>query len=737
MPEQILIESKIFQGLTFVVDNVGKTNRKYLSAIEIVTTLKIKHVIEKFDRHAGFGNMNYYLTINSKFKYFVNDNKVNCMTFIDTYEQQALNGFNIVIDQQNKTCKLVKLKCVGCIFSNDDEYSRSTPVDNVIDYIDTCVDCYCCVNCIFCKDCKYCLRSKYLEQCSYCDRSSNCNNCSYVCLSTMCNLCKYCSDCKYCSKTNFVCGSKFTNRCYDCSRLCMSQDCYDAHRINFSSNVTHSLYVDYSKKCNDTKVIQFSNHVNHSRQVRCSNNVFNSFQIRFSSNVNVSKDIRYSSHICVCNKCLRSNICYKSRNLESINCAKFCYNCKYCENIYSCINCRHSMDLFYCNLVYWSWMCFMITESMFDKSIMNCSKALFCQNINKYANKYFNCVLYLQNKTKHSYTVRSNNIVDPTLTSLILSIDEILNKLVNGSLFCHISSNPTRLTNVINCNYYFNEVFIKLTNLVHEQMNTFQNLNENIDKIYEAMKQIKTYSNLIGMHSYSTNQKYNELRQFLTEDKLAIAIQSVFNCFDKNAYVNLMRILKIKPLITKLINVSTSYSDTIMYCNDCSDIHKTYKCNDCNACDELNYCNLCVNSKQCKFTCYIDNCNNCNQCTALSQCKDMSNVTMKYNNSQITTLTCNCCNNIMDCSCGCGKRIENDLNNFYRVYDKDNFLVYIGTQTIGYIYHEMSHQVYKKCYFKTSIDIEKYFENDNYFVSEALNNCFYVETYDLNNNRVN
>ena len=53
---------------------------------------------------------------------------------------------------------------------------------------------------------------------------------------------------------------------------------------------------------------------------------------------------------------------------------------------------------------------------------------------------------------------------------------------------------------------------------------------------------------------------------------------------------------------------------------------------------------------------------------------------------------------------------------------------------MGYVYHEMSYQVYKKCYFKTSIDIQKYFEDSDYFASR---DCDYVELYDRNGLRVN
>ena len=707
MSEQILIESKVFQGLTFIVETFGNTTEltcihiqvnRYHTIICRLANYNEKTIdSEDVNHHPDNDNDRNY-------KYIINDSQVDCMTFINAYEEQAPIGFNIVIDRQNKIFKLVHLKCVGCIFVDYFNCYKQEYRFDIIKHIDTCVDCYYCVNCMFCKNCNHCTQSKYLENCDHCYKSSNCYNCSDVSRCTFCNSCNHCFDCDY------------------------------------SSNVNQSRHVEYSKKCKDSKAIQFSKHVNRSRQVLYSNKIYNSDQIYFSTSVNTSKKIRYSDCISVCYDCLKSSICYKSKVLESVDYIKFSHECRYCNQLYSCVNCHHSDNLFFCNAVHWSWMCFMTTNSVFSCSIMNCAKALFCQKINKWCgNDYFTYTLHLQDKVKHSYTVRDNNFDSPSMTRLLQCTDEILTRLNSGDLLYCIDAKPTGLKDLIQYSQSsFNKNLIEFANTICEQKKTMsiQELNKKIDNVYDALTQIKSMNNLMGFYKYSSDKKYTKPRHLLINDNLAIAIQDLFTCYDDISYAKLIKTIKLKPLIAILVDITVDTSESIMYCNECTDMYESDRCSHCNHCENCNQCNYCIFTKQCKFTYYVDNCDNCSQCNTLSYCKDISNMSLKYNNEQITISTCNDHSNVIDCPCGCGKRIEIDSNNFYRVYDKDNYLVYIGTRHIGYIYHEMSYQVYKKCYFKIGINVKKYFENDEYFVSKSTNNCYYVETYDRNGSQV-
>jgi len=161
-------------------------------------------------------------------------------------------------------------------------------------------------------------------------------------------------------------------------------------------------------------------------------------------------------------------------------------------------------------------------------------------------------------------------------------------------------------------------------------------------------------------------------------------------------------------------NVDCSHCTSISGCSNCKNCVNCDECEDCTNCINCGYCKNCTdcgerNGKYRESCVHCDTCNKCIDCTGCVKCKDCikcktcnySALCKSCDNLNYCARTINvdssefidgatgatkCETMIHDCPCGCGRRVETD-GTMFRLYDKDNDLVYEGTQFVGKTYY--------------------------------------------------
>lgn len=729
-----VIRSTVFKNLTFIVKHVSETE-KTLSKIVVqpntVLTPIYKHVeyylCEQFftsdidldlkscedskDLRKLNTNYKHVIDTDSINKYFVNDTEVDCMTFINAFEDQPVPtntklknltnnicGYNIVIDTVEHVCKLVKLNCTGCIFTRQ---SEDMSIDVFNSYLQTCYRCICCIDCYNSESCKYCFNCKMMK---------NCNNCV---LSNFCDNCNYCIKCELC------------------------RSCDKSYLITYSNSIESCVHINYSQSCKNSKDIEYCKKITNSSSIYYSNDVVKTYYAE------------HSHEITNCDTCFYTNCAFECRQTRCCEYIKFCSHTHYCKSLVCCNEC-HCVD-----------HCVMLDESQFcyrcaiGRSILYCIHVYCCDNAKRCYGINTRAYEQLYGKDidiwihfEEPFKFQTVNTGEGEI--LIDKFEKILDKMLQ-----HMAELERSCCTIDNTYVKkFIKRMFKIINFVNDDPSMIftpeeqNNDNKNVYNVQKIMDKISEGKKFI--ETYIVEHPNDEDLWFFNDDKnlffLILKLISKYRSSldTKNTeYQNICI-----EMIQMLFNLNLYYSNNINACTDCSCIdnctndYKCYNmidshyCYNCNNMTTSLHCKNCVDMDSCRYAISSDNCDDVHSCMFASHCSDTNFVyyecpyfTQKNNNNNESKT-------IIDCPCGCGKRIEIDSNKFYRVYDKDNYLVYIGTQHIGYVYHETSYQVYKKCYFKTSIDIEKYFENDEYFVSMATDNYLYADTYDRNGTQV-
>ena len=795
------IKSSVFKNLTFTVKYVSDTEKilskivlqpnSYLTKICKAVQDKPDHINYFFAKHnidlkpCSFqGDLqklrkgyNHTFILDKINKYFVDNNEVDCMTFINTFENQTiLNsidiqdytqmpalvkgtetyidvfdsaseaspsqrrqckslctsqvcGYNIVIDIVEHSCKLVKLNCIGCIFQRIDE-----TIDLFNARLQTCFRCICCVNCYNCESCKYCFNS---------EMSRNCNNCVSI---KFCNDCSYCIDCESCKS------------CNHCSLSESSTDCDQSQNITYSKSVKSCKRVSYSYDCKS------SNEIKYCDKITGSNNIC------YSSLVNLSTWINHAEDITACDTCRHTSYAFECTQISYCACIKFCSSVHFSRLLYCCYNCQFLYNSMVLNNSQCCANCAIGKSILYCTDVYCCNNTRFCLNINKYIHDNLHGKMDLWVHTEESFNLeRYNHEKRIVMDNFNLCIDKILCNLIPKNNYVGVTINNNK--SIEN----FVENIVKIIEIVNndpemiftpeeQDLQTDNKSVFNIQKIMEKIENNKKYlerwasehSNSLCWFKEENNLFYILLKLFTSPWK-NIELKDI-DCQNTNINLSI-------DIIQSLFKLDLYYSKDLSLCCECD---KLTECNNCFKCYNLtnsNFCNECDNCVDC-VNCY--KCYNSNQSKHCYNCLNMDSCQFIYHSdhcvntrlsifasycldSRFIYYDCPCISHntenntkIIDCSCGCGKRIEIDSNDLssmqvivFRVYDKENYLVYIGTTKLGFIYHELSCQIYKKCYFKKDIDVQKYFEDSYYFESMAVDNCLYVETYDRNGVRVN
>ena len=695
-------------------------------AIQCIPTCSIRDNLTNIDNNSVYTDPVYQRYTNSVYNLRLdNTMPIQSYEIIDYKFENNLISFNefttiissrdidIVVNKKSKTVTLYPSSNKNFIYVTDDN-----------NYDVTCENC---VDCINCKNCEYCNRCLDCESCTHCNDCISCNKCKHTESMTLCNICEYCSNCVMTK------NSKYCNKCNQ------SMSC------KYSTKVDTCKYVYYSKKCNDSDYIRYSDHVKHSKKIYKSEKVNKSENIAFSKYITNSATVIYSKYI------TNSLKIYYSRNLSMCNVCGyssymyFCYDTDFCKNSHFCFNCYYCKQCKYCFYVSYSQRCMWDDMSSYNNSCIYCYDSNhnnLCVRLQKSNyNLKINCNtlnhIFKDNELFSFYKSRKSVTLIDLKTDLY---QQCLDNVMGQYIINNIINIPCTAKN-INGNMR--------TTIILNLMNLCRSLPLlQADHIVDYEPDNRYYK---IMNPFKTSTRYS--------DEPLRLLKSIFNINALNMFLN---------------DHSFSINTHVRHCNNCSDIDNGGQCINCKKCNYISQCDNCSNTmscilcRDCKYILNCDHCEHVEQCSEtsysrfLSNCEAMNNCMCATNcnhmNNQIFTfdqtpfdnyliskdnthINKSMIESIIDCSCGCGKRIEVVKNNsgscLYYVYDKDNFPVYIGTQTMGYVYHEMSYQVYKKCYFKTSINVEKYFENDNYFDSKAFSDCYYNETYNRNGNRVN
>ena len=472
----------------------------------------------------------------------------------------------------------------------------------------------------------------------------------------------------------YTVSCKFCTSCIDCYNCFHCNGCMTCDKCKYCNTCKDCSKCEYSNWCLECKFLQHSTRTICSKNCKYSNYVYRSDYVDKCIYVYKSYDIKFSKTI------------DKSKDIElSINCTN-CYNCasleecSVCENSLYCVNMSYSDSCRYCNNVYACYNCQRADRCAWCKGCMftlcsnYCSDIIFCDNVNHLNNSMF---------SNNCNEIFQYEIAKYCPTELVTYISKVIDKY-----------------------YIYQEIY-----------RTTERMQKVHDNYYDAL---------------NIKLMYTDIDECLGQDGL-------------EKILTLVSTVRKQLLLTNNDSESNDCENIVkkesldIFKNECNSI-KTEKirfCTNCSNCVDMAYCNNCRNTEETSFSNYVSNSCNCNHSTAID-----SNIN---NTCDYMKLHCNgqCLEDttkvkqiiaIQDCPCGCGKHIELNSNGIYYVYDKDNYLVYIGSQIVGYVFHEMSYQVYKKCYFKTSIDVEKYFEDSDYFASR---DCDYVELYDRNGIRVN
>ena len=473
---------------------------------------------------------------------------------------------------------------------------------------------------------------------------------------------------------------KYTVSCKSCTS-CI--DCYNCFHCNGCMTCDKC---DYCNTCKDCSECEFSNWC-----LECK-------YLRHSTRTICSKDCKYSHYVYRSNHVDKCIYVYKSYDINfsksiekskaidlSTNCTNCCNcvsleECSVCENSLHCDNMSYSNSCRYCNNVYACYKCQRADRCAWCKGCMftlcsnYCSDIIFCDNVNHLNNSMF---------SNNCNEIFQYEIAEYCPTELIKYISEVIDKY-----------------------YIYQEIYL-----------TTERMKKVHDNYYDAL---------------NIKLMYTDIDECLSQDGL-------------EKILTLVETVRKQLLLTDNDSESNNCENIVkkesldIFKNECNSI-KTEKiqfCTNCSNCIDMVCCSNCRDTIKTSFSKYISNSCNCSHSAVIdSNVNDACNYMKFYCNGQCLEDTTKVKQiiSILDCPCGCGKRIELDSNGIYYAYDKDNYLVYIGTQNMGYVYHEMSYQVYKKCYFKTSIDIQKYFEDSDYFASR---DCDYVELYDRNGIRVN
>ena len=730
-----IIRSTVFKNLTFIVKHISETE-KIMSKIvvqpnTVLTSIyeytKYNHNQEEFfasnvdldlkscedskDLRKLNTNYKHVIDTDSISKYFVDDTEVDCMTFINAFEDQPVPtntklqnltnnicGDNIVIDTVEHVCRLVKLNCTGCIFTRQSE-DMSIDVFNA--YLQTCCRCICCIDCYNSELCKYCFNCKMMKNCNNCASSNFCDNCNY---------CVECELCRSCDKSNLI---TYSNSIDSCENINHSQSCRSSYNIEYCNEITNSNSIHYS------------------------NDVVKSFFTYYSENITN------------CSTCFYTNCAFECMQTRCCEYIKFCSHTHYCKSLVCCNEC-HCVD-----------RCVILDESQFcyrcaiGRSILYCNQVYCCDNAKRcygintraYEQLYGKDIdIWVHSEKSFKFQTVNTGEGEILIDKFEMNADKILQYMAELERRCCTINNTyvkkfiKRIFKIINFVNDDPSMIFTPEEQNNDNKNVY-NVQKIMDKISEGKKNIETY--------LVEHPNDDDLWFFNDDKNLFFLILKLISKYSNSLDIKNTEYQNICiEMIQLLFNLNLYYSNNITACTDCSCIdnctndYKCYNmidshyCYNCNNMTTSLHCKNCVDMDSCRYAISSDNCDDVHSCMFASHCSDTNFVyyecpyfTQKNNNNNESRT-------IIDCPCGCGKRIENDSNEFYRVYDEDNYLVYIGTQRMGYVYHEMSYQVYKKCYFKTSIDIEKYFENDEYFVSMATDNYLYVETYDRNGTQV-
>lgn len=481
---------------------------------------------------------------------------------------------------------------------------------------------------------------------------------------------------------DFICFRSLTNETNTYEVTCKScTSCIDCYNCFHCNGCMTCDKCDYCNICKDCSECEFSNwcleckYLRHSTRTICSKNckysnyVYGSNYVDKCIYIYKSYDIKFSKSIEKSKTIDLSTDCTNCCNCDSLE------ECSVCENSLHCANMSYSNSCRYCNNVYACYKCQRADRCAWCKGCMftlcsnYCSDIIFCDNVNHLNNSMF-----------------SNNC------------NEIFHYEITK--YCPIEL-ITYISKIIDKCYIYQEIYL-----------TTERMKKVHDNYYDAL---------------NIKLMYTDIDECLSQDGL-------------EKILTLVETVRKQLLLTDNDSESNNCENIVkkesldIFKNECNSI-KTEKiqfCTNCSNCVDMAYCNNCRNTEKTSFSKYISNSCNCNYSTTIDlNVNDACNYMKFYCNGQCLEDTPKVKQiiSILDCPCGCGKRIELDSNGIYYAYDKDNYLAYIGSQIMGYVYHEMSYQVYKKCYFKTSIDIQKYFEDSDYFASR---DCDYVELYDRN-----
>lgn len=208
-----------------------------------------------------------------------------------------------------------------------------------------------------------------------------------------------------------------------------------------------------------------------------------------------------------------------------------------------------------------------------------------------------------------------------------------------------------------------------------------------------------------------------------------------------------------------------SYSNNIQNCDITT---YTYNCNDCKNILHTTNCKNCkemqftLNSKYCENCKFIDNCNSCfesqfiaysnnsKHClysTALDSCNDIEykySMVSEFDLCDPELLNISVCYEkyfkvknkcIVDCKCGCGRRVEIltpiQGSQIYICCNKDNEVVYIGSNHIGIILHDNcivnnKNVVSEICYFD-KLSIAEFLNHKNIWNND---DCHVIKKFD-------
>lgn len=458
--------------------------------------------------------------------------------------------------------------------------------------------------------------------------------------------------------------------CYNCFHC---SDCMTCNHCKFCDFCKDCRRCEYSKQCIECSYLQYSDCVVYSRKCEYSSHVYRSENIDSCNYIYNSFDTMYSRHISKSNDIDMSASCTDCYDCSFLN------ECSVCENSYYCVKTTHSKNCRYCENVYACYNCRRADRCawcegcMFTLCSNYCSDIIFCDNVNHLNNSMF---------SNNCNEIFDYEIAEYCPTELIKYISEVIDKCYKSRInLCDLGMQEIH-------DNFCNALNIRLVYTVIDECMS----QDGLEKIFKLVSTVRKQLLLTDNDS-----ELNNCENIVEKESLDI------------------------------------------FKNECNSI-KTEKiqfCTNCSNCVDMVCCSNCRDTIKTSFSKYISNSCNCNYSTTIdlninSACNYMSfycNGQCLEDTTKVKQLI-----SILDCPCGCGKRIELDSNGLYYVYDKDNYLAYIGTQIMGYVYHEMSYQVYKKCYFKTSIDIQKYFEDSDYFASR---DCDYVELYNRNGIRVN